>query len=117
MVLDSYDTDYVPMEYREFPQTVIKLGNTAYVSSPFEPFSEISLRINDYSENCNVVLLSNTNGTEAYFVTESEIPNGGYEVGMFLTGHVQMYEDHADWHLIKETLKTLRKAGINSCIE
>jgi len=117
MVIDSYETDFCPQEYREFPQTIIKLGTTAFASTTFELFSEIALRIDGYAEDCHVIALSNANASEGYFVTEGEIPNGGYEVGMFLTNHIQMYEDHADWHMIKETMKNLRKAGIESCIE
>ncbi len=117
MVLDSYSTDYEPMKYREFPQSAIRLGNTVIVATPFELFSEIGLRINSYAKNCNVIILSNSNGSEGYFATESEIPNGGYEIGMFLTSHVQQYADHADYHLIKETMRSLKKVGVESCIE
>jgi len=70
-------------------------------------FSEVGLRIDKYSREFKVLALSNTNGSEGYFVTEDQIPKGGYEVGMFLNGYIQQYVDNADYHVIMESLKNL----------
>ena len=55
--------------------------------------------------------LSNTNGSEGYFVTEDQICRGGYEIDMFKTGYDQPYADNADLYLVNETLRTLGLLG------
>ena len=34
---------------------------------------------------------------------------GGYEVDMFLYGHIQQYHDDADFYLVKESVKHIQK--------
>ncbi len=107
-VIASYRDGCEDISHSEFQQVVIRVGKIAFVSFPYELFSEISLRINKASDIPNVLSLSNTNGSEGYFVTQDEICRGGYEVSMFRHGHTQSYCDNADEHIIKETLKNLK---------
>jgi len=116
-VLSSYDEGYVNKEYIPHMQTAIRLGNIVFISFGYELFSEVGMRINEYATNCEVISLALANGSAGYFVTEAEIANGGYEVGMFLTTNIQPFVKHADWHLIKETMKAIKKVGVESCIE
>jgi hypothetical protein len=67
------------------------------------------MRIAQGSKIPYTLSLSNTNGSEGYFVTEDQICRGGYEIDMFKTGQLQPYADNADWHLILQTLKNLEK--------
>lgn len=106
-VLRSYENNYEEKKERVLEQTILKIGSNLIVAFPFELFSEIGLRINKETEDLEVFSLSNANGSEGYFPTESEIPKGGYEIDMFLTNFIQPYSKNADWHLIKETLKNL----------
>lgn len=108
-VLRSYEEGYTEEKTRTTPQTLISICNNIFISFPFELFSEIALRINKAKSGYEVFSLSNTNGSEGYFPTHSEISKGGYEIDMFLTANIQPYADNADWHLIKETLKNLEE--------
>jgi hypothetical protein len=53
--------------------------------------------------------LSNTNGSEGYFVSQDQICRGGYEIDMFKTGRLQPYADDADFYLIKESINHLKE--------
>jgi hypothetical protein len=55
-----------------------------------------------------VLCLSNTNGSEGYFATESEICRGGYEIKMSRSSNIQNFTDDADWYAVTETLKNLK---------
>lgn len=104
-VIESYRNGYVEKDCREVPQSVIKIGNAVFVSFPYELFSEVGMRIEKYSRHPRVLSLSNTNGSEGYFVTQDQLCRGGYEISMFETQRVQAPVDDADMHLINETLK------------
>lgn len=108
-VIASYENGYEEKEYREIPQTIIRLGSLAFVSSPFELFSEIGMRIEKGSKLDSVLTLSNTNGRETYFPTQDQICRGGYEVMVFQTCGVQNLADDADYHYIKGTWKNLEE--------
>ena len=107
-VLDSYLENYREVEAVEIKQTVIRIGDLAIVSFPYELFSEIGMRIAKSSPFPYTLSLSNTNGSEGYFVTEDQICRGGYEVDMFLTKYVQPYRPNVDHFAIKQTLEHLR---------
>ncbi len=106
-VLKSYEDDYIDIKARTIEQTLLSINDNIFVAMPFELFSEIALRINKAKKGFEVFCLSNANGSEGYFPTQSEIPKGGYEINMYLTHFIQPYCDKADWHLFKETLKNL----------
>ena len=106
-VLESYDNGYVEKKYSTVKQNVIRVGDVTFVATPFEPFSDIGLRIAEQSDIPHVLILSNSNGSESYFVTQDQICRGGYEVEAFMTRHIQQYVDNADWYYITETLKQL----------
>ncbi len=107
--MELYESGYVDKEYRSVPQTIIRIGDVAFISFPYELFSEIAMRIACEKKVPHTLSLSNTNGSEGYFVTEDQICRGGYEIDMFKTGYVQPYADNADWHLVKGTLENLDK--------
>ncbi|MBQ7387644.1 MAG: neutral/alkaline non-lysosomal ceramidase N-terminal domain-containing protein [Clostridia bacterium] len=106
--IELYEQGYEEAEARVLPQTVMRLGGVAFVSSQFELFSEIGLRISKYSPVPYTLMTVNTNGQEKYFVTQGEIGRGGYEVEMFKTGYTQPYADDSDWHYIKQTVENLK---------
>ena len=108
-LIKSYENGYEELPCYEIPQTIIKLGDLAIVATPYELFSEIALRIEKECKIPNVLILSNSNGSEGYFATESELCRGGYEIDMFLTKMLQPPVKNADWHFITQTLKNLEK--------
>ena len=107
--LELYENGYVDKEYRTMPQTIVRIGDVAFVSFAYELFSEIAMRIAVEKKVPYTLSLSNTNGNEGYFVTEDQICRGGYEIEMFKTGYIQPYANNADWHLVNQTLKNLDK--------
>lgn len=107
-VADSYDSDYTEVTSVPVEQTILRLGDVAIVSCPFELFSEIGMRIAQSSPYPYTLTLSNTNDSRGYFITEDAICRGGYEVGMFLTTGVQPYVTNADFHYYDQTVKHLK---------
>lgn len=108
-VVESYDTDFVDEPSRKVAQTVIALGDIVFAASPYELFSRIGLDIDAAFPNKKVLSLSNTNGSEGYFITEDAKPLGGYEVSMFLYGHIQQFCDNANQSLAEETIKHIKE--------
>ena len=108
--IESYEKGEADETYRAYNQTIIRIGDIAIVSFPFELFTEIGMRIDPYCTEIPYVLsLSNATGSEGYFATESEICRGGYEIKMCDIKHIQPYEKDADFALICETLENLKK--------
>ena len=110
MTIESYKNDnFVEEKSRTIEQTVIKIGDVAFVGLPYEVFTEIGMRIARESKIPHVLTVSCVNGFEGYFVTEDQICRGGYEIRMFKTAELQGYADNADWHLVTQTLEHLKK--------
>ena len=104
----SYSNGYEDLEYFADGQSIITLGDVAFVASPYELFSEIAMRIEKHASFPHVLNLSNSNGCEGYFAAESDICRGGYEIKCFITKFLQTPVPNADWHYISQTLKNLK---------
>ena len=107
--IKSYEDGEEELPTRPVEQTIIKIGDVAFVSFPFELFSEVGMRIARASKVPFVLSLACTNGSKGYFVTEDQICRGGYEVKIFKTDKVQGYADNADWHYVTQTLDHLKQ--------
>jgi len=107
-VIQSYEEGYKEKPYAEIPQILLRLGDVVFISSPYELFSEIGLRVQKMSPYPHSLFLINTNGTEAYFPTADQLCRGGYEVDMYLMTRVQPFREPADWSLISETVKNIK---------
>ncbi len=112
-VMELHESGYENKTSIPVKQTIIRLGDVAFVSFPYEMFSEIGMRIARESNIPRTLSLSLTNGSDGYFVTEDQICRGGYEVESFKTAYIQPYADNADWHMVTETLKNLKKFDNN----
>lgn len=110
-VMDSYENGYTDVEKRDYGQSIIRIGDVAFVSYSFELFSEIAMRIDRASRIPYVLGLSNSNGSDGYFPTEDQICRGGYEITMWQTSDVQPFVDDADFAIVTETLENLNKLG------
>ncbi len=109
MVIESYENGYEEVEGYPQQQTILRLGDVAIVTTPYELFSELGLRVKKDSPVPYTLLLSNTNGSESYYTSETEICRGGYEINMFMTRYLQPPVANADWYFIKQTLENLNK--------
>ncbi len=106
-VLASGEADH-PI-YFTFSQTIVTLGNTAFVPFPYEMFSAITRRLSACSPFAHTLSLSNTNGYNAYLPSQDQICLGGYEVDCFVAGAVYTLTDNADQHIITENLRILEE--------
>lgn len=104
-VLEAYEQGEPELDGMTIRQTVLALGNVVFVSFPYELFSEIGMRIDRCFSDKRILSLSNTNGSEGYFVTEDALCRGGYEVSMFQYGQAQPYCDHADYELMRRSVQ------------
>lgn len=85
-----------------FPFCAVSLGDVLFVPTPYEIFSEITLRLRAYLPWPHTLCLSNTNGYCGYFPSQDQICRGGYEVDVFRTGGLYNLTEDADQHLIDE---------------
>ena len=92
-----------------FHQTLLSLGDVIFVPSPFETFSEIFLRLREYSPYPYTLGLSVTNGYEMYLPTQDQLCRGGYEITCFRYGHIYPLADNTDQHLINENLRIMNQ--------
>jgi hypothetical protein len=107
-ILETYENGEEDAPCVYFPQTLIRLGETTFVSFPYELFSEIGLRIAREIKDSRILSLSNANGADGYFATQDQICRGGYEIDMFLNGKPQGFRPDCDTSLVQETLKNIK---------
>ncbi len=91
-----------------YPQTILELGDTVFIPFPFEHFSEISMRLREYSGFRHTLTLSCADGYNGYLPVESELCRGGYEVGVFRFASAYSLADDTDQNIINENLRILR---------
>lgn len=108
-VVESYQNDYVEQKHRKIPQTVVKIGDVVFVSTPYELFSEIGMRIDRETKDCKVLTLALTNGSEGYFPTQDQLSRHSYESRCFKVSNIQQYVEDADYHFILETLRNIKE--------
>ena len=104
----SYEQGYVEEEVTYVEQAVIALGDVVFVSFPFELFAQPGLDVRAALPEKKVLCLSNANGSEGYFITQEAIPYGGYEVEMYMHGHLQACADDASRYYAAETVKHIK---------
>ena len=109
MLIESYENGFEEVEGYPLEQTILRLGDVAIVTTPYELFSEIGLRIKKDSPVPYTLVLSLANGAEGYFATESELCRGGYEVDMYKIRYLQPPVPNADWYYVKQTLENIEK--------
>ena len=108
-VMDIYEKNLPHENALEYDATFISFGNVAFVSFPFEVFSEIAIRIANHSPFTHTLTLNNTNGSLAYFPTKSEMPRGGYEVFMFQHFNTYVPIQDADTVAVKQYVNGLER--------
>ncbi len=98
-------------DYLVTNQTIISLGDIVFIPFQYEIFSEISVRLREYSPYPYTLCLSCTNGYGLYLPSEDQLCRGGYEVGCFMYGNLFPLADNTDQNLIDENLRILRENG------
>ena len=96
--------------HEDISQVLYTFNNAVLVPFPFEMFSEIQLRLKQYSPFEHTLCISNANGLFAYLPTESQICMGGYEVDTFLYhGGVYNFVNNTDDIIVSENLRLMKK--------
>lgn len=101
--------DGIIPEEHTFEQTIVSLGDVVFIPFPYEHFSEISLRLREYSPYPYTLSLSCTNGYNVYLPSEDQLCRGGYEVGCFMYGSLFPLADNTDNNIIRENLRIIRE--------
>ena len=94
-----------------FPQTLISIGDVLFVPYAYELFSEIQMRLREYSPYPYTLCMTNANGTLCYLPSEDQLCRGGYEVGCFKVGRLFPLAPNTDQNLLNETFRILRENG------
>lgn len=97
-----------PLTGTTFAQTITRLGPVVLVPFPGEPFSEIVLRLRDYSPFQHTLCASTTNGCLGYFVTRESLHRGGYEVWVGKAYGPYILSETIDDTLVEANLALLR---------
>ncbi|MDD5604008.1 MAG: hypothetical protein PHG48_08070, partial [Eubacteriales bacterium] len=92
-----------------FVQTLVLIGDTVLVPFPFETFSEIGLRLKNYSRYQRTLSISCANGAGNYLPSQDQICRGGYEVRMFLMNNIRPLLPDTDTKLINANLEIMEK--------
>lgn len=107
-VVKAYETGLPDDREIVLEQTIVKVGPVVFVPFPFEMFSEISLRLRDYSPFQYTLALGLTNGCCGYLPAESEICRGGYEVEMFLLNSLTPMKRDTDKTIVAENIRIMK---------
>lgn len=97
--------------YWRFPQVMIRLNSAVFVPFPFEVFSEITVRLRQYSPLGHTLSLCNANGALAYLPSKEQIARGGYEVDQFTRRHIFTMVDETDDKILADNVAILRTAS------
>ena len=90
-------------------QTLVRLGPVVFVPIPFEPFTELSLRLRKYSAYGHTLAVGYCNGSNSYLPTEDQIVRGGYEIDCFHWGMARQLPPDTDSRVINGNLKIMEK--------
>ncbi len=108
-ILESYDADYKEQGEATLHQVLLRLGDVAFYTLPFEPFSGIGLQIQALSKGPQALCLGYTNGSEGYFPTQDQLESGGYEINVFRFRRIQPFVDNGDHFVVHATVENLKK--------
>jgi len=106
-VIELHSKGETGESYFVYDQTLVRIGSVVFVPVPFEAFSEISLRLRDYSKFEHTLALGCTNGGNNYLPSQDQICRGGYEIDMWMWSAPRRVADNADVHLINENIKLM----------
>jgi hypothetical protein len=91
-------------EKQEIPIQVIRIGNTALVAIPVEPFAEIGTAVKERSPADWTLFSGYSNGYYGYLPMAYAYPEGGYEVGP-----TAPFEAGAAEQMIEDCLEAIQK--------
>ena len=106
-IVEAYEKGEEFPTHKVYDQTVFAIGDIVFIPFPFEFFSEISLRLREYSDYQYTLAVGCTNGVNAYLPSQTELCRGGYEVFMFQYNGITSLADDTDTTIINENLRIM----------
>ncbi len=106
-IVQAYNNGEEFPTHKVYDQTVFAIGDIVFIPFPFEFFSEISLRLREYSDYQYTLAVGCTNGVNAYLPSQTELCRGGYEVFMFQYNGITSLADDTDTTVINENLRIM----------
>lgn len=107
-IIKAWENDQPEVEEKVLDQTIYKIGNIVLIPFPFEAFSEIGLRLREYSTYEHTLSICIANGSISYLPTQKDICRGGYEIFQFMTSGVQHLAEDTDKNIIKENIRIMQ---------
>lgn len=107
-VIKAWENNHPILKEKVIEQTLFKIGNVVIVPFPFEAFSEIGLRLREYSPYEHTLSVCNSNGSYAYLPSQKDLCRGGYEIFQFMTSGIQRLADDTDKNIIKENIRIMK---------
>lgn len=108
-IIDMYKNNTPFATHLELDQTLFAFNSTVFVPFQFEMFSEVALRMRDYSPFTNTLCLCNTNGANYYLPSQDQMVRGGYEIDIFRNASIYKLTDQTDNIIINENLKLINQ--------
>jgi len=108
-LLKMYEDGEKGPDSLSYDQVLFRIGPVVLVPYPFEVFSEIGLRLRQYSPFAHTLTMSCTNGSHSYLPAESAICRGGYEIDSFLWFRPRQMPNNADFLLIQQNLELINR--------
>ena len=88
--------------------TVVRIGPVVFVPTPFEVFSQLSLRLRTYSPFGHTLILGCANGFNMYLPSRDQLALGGYEVDSFRRWSLpDKLPDNTDSMVINQSIKVV----------
>ena len=106
-IIETYNKGGEFPKEKVYDQTIFAIGDIVFIPFPFEFFSEISLRLREYSNYQHTLAVGCTNGVNAYLPSQTELCRGGYEVFMFQYHGITSLADDTDTTIINENLRIM----------
>ena len=107
------EQDKPKKEAMVYAQTLVQIGPVVFVPHPFEIFTAIAMRLDQFSPVQYTLSLANANGNNGYLPNKEEFPRGGYEIWSSRYRHAYLLTEDADTELIKQNLEFIRQMQEN----
>ena len=90
-------------------QTLLRIGDVVFVPFPYEVFTEITMRLREFSPYLHTLSISCANGSHGYLPDQSQMCRGGYEVEMFKWMTPDRLPEDTDVRIVEENLRLMEK--------
>ena len=102
------DGETIP-DSMKISQCLLRFNSAVFVPFPFEVFSEVTVRLREFSPFRHTLCLCNANGALGYLPSQEQIIRGGYEIDQFNRRHTFCLVDNTDDIMVEKNLELIKK--------